>query len=464
MRSLLVRLPLLATAALAVALAASTVVVFEVLLVSGRSDLESAIEREQRRVATSVIDALPIRAQDVDVRAAVNGYLRRNPGNESYATLVRVGDELLRAESAPVEVLRLQAGGELPSSLPGEVVGLDTAEGEILSFVAPLVVEGREVATVQVLGPLEPVRHDAFRTLRRLGVAAGASLVLGGGLVALALRRALGPLRQLAATARSTELESLSARVPGPDRRDEVGDLAREFNRMLDRLERAAASRQEFLATISHELRTPLTIARGHLEVLEAADGVDPARVRRATVVVLEELARMGRLVDDLMALARSEAEDFVVLGPLDLGEFFDDLRLRVAGLGLTDVRVVDPPDAMLAADGDRLAQALLNLVVNAAVHTPPGTPVEVAATVGEGWVDLVVRDEGPGIEPDIRDRAFEPFVHGRTPGRPTSTGLGLAVVAAISAAHDGQVAMRSGPTGTTVTLRLAAPGSARAT
>ena len=171
--------------------------------------------------------------------------------------------------------------------------------------------------------------------------------------------------------------------------------------------------------------------------------------------LVREELVRIQRLVEDLMALARSQAKDFVIHHEVRLPAFFEDLRLRLAGLSLTDVRLGRVPDVVFWADGERLAQAMLNLIINAEIHTPTGTPVVAGADARDGDVALFVRDEGPGFDPRLRNLLSGPVSpsDGRSGRR--SGGLGLAVVEAIVDAHGGEVDLDTGGSGTTVTLRI---------
>jgi two-component system OmpR family sensor kinase len=177
--------------------------------------------------------------------------------------------------------------------------------------------------------------------------------------------------------------------------------------------------------------------------------------VAQHSAVVREELQRISRLVEDLMALARAEMDDFVVTVPMRVDRFFDDLELRLTGLGTTDVELRRPEPIEMVGDADRLAQALLNLIVNASVHTPPGTPIVVSARRDGSSVVFSVHDDGPGIDPAIRDRLFQPFVRGHGSGIHRSTGLGLAVVAAVVEAHRGTVRFDTGVHGTTIELRI---------
>src|SRR5690606_13936880 len=173
------------------------------------------------------------------------------------------------------------------------------------------------------------------------------------------------------------------------------------------------------------------------------------------------ELDRIARIVDDLGAIARGASGADVVVGPVFAPDVLDELRRRVAGLGLEDVEIADPPPVVVRADEGRLAQSLLNLVVNARTHTPPGTRVRVTATVEDadgatdgGWQVLAVAEDRPGIDPAVRDRAFEPFVTTRASGR-RSTGRGLPVVKTLTAAQGGTVELDTAPSGTTVRIRV---------
>ncbi len=177
--------------------------------------------------------------------------------------------------------------------------------------------------------------------------------------------------------------------------------------------------------------------------------------------VVREELTHVGRLVDDLLALARAPLDDFVVPRDVPLERFFADLELRLDGLRLSLVETLPAPERTIRADPARLQQALLNLAVNATVHSPPGTRVIVSAAVTGPRVVFTVADEGPGIPDGVVERVLEPFVRAETNvgpnGRHDSSGLGLAVVDVVARAHGGHVVIEAGPEGTTVSLDLPA-------
>jgi signal transduction histidine kinase len=204
---------------------------------------------------------------------------------------------------------------------------------------------------------------------------------------------------------------------------------------------------------VSHELRTPVTIARGHLELLERTDAADDGSVREVAELVRAELMTMQRLIADLMTLGRAKDDDFVSLEPVRLREFFDELHLRVVGLGTRQVQFEPVPDEIVQIDPDRFAQAVLNLVNNASLHATDHTRIAVGASTTPSSLVVTVADEGAGVDERLLDSIFEPFVHAE--GAHGSTGLGLSVVKAVAEAHRGLVEITSGPDGTTVTIRV---------
>lgn len=452
------RLSLLAALILAVSLGLCVGIAYSVVRWSGERDLDAALAREENRYMESLEQRLATRAPEpleaTHIYEASQRYLTLNPGNPDYLTIIRVdGAAPLSDRRGPAELLRLRAEGGLPLNGSARIATLETREGPIRSLVVPIRVGRQDFGTLQVAAPLARVIERSNQALLPMALVAVGGVLLGSVLLALMIYRTLAPLGQLAAAARAVDLDDLGRRVPEPRRADEVGSLSHDFNRMLDRLEDAARSRQEFLAAASHELRTPITIARGHLDMLARLRRDDPPLIETVQIVE-DEMRHIGRLVEDLLALARSATDDFVITRPMSVANLFAELRLRLAGLGASDVRLEECPDVAIDADPQRLGQAVLNLVINAKRHTPQGTVVRVAARVDRGEVLIAVSDDGPGIDPSLAERVFEPFVKGAD-SVSDSVGLGLAVVRAIARAHGGTVAMVTGPSGTEVTIRL---------
>ncbi len=270
--------------------------------------------------------------------------------------------------------------------------------------------------------------------------------------------RVLAPVSRI--TARARELgewaPDLSGRIDlgGPD--DELRELADTLDSFLDRAEEAVTSQRRFLADAAHELRTPVAAAKTNLDVVLDDSDADLAEHRRAEGVAQRQLARMGRLISDLLVLerragARVEVVDLQVAAGSAASELAALAEEREVAL------VVRPgPRAPVRADRDDLARVLGNLIENAIVHNPPGTSVTVHVRPRDGRVVAEVTDDGLGIPQEARERVFERFQ--RLGDRRAGTGLGLAIARELARAAGGDVRLgtESGR-GSTLTLDLPA-------
>lgn len=295
-------------------------------------------------------------------------------------------------------------------------------------------------------------------------------LVVGGLAIAgyLLIRTSLRPLTQIEATAAAIADGDLSRRVPDDDPRTEVGRLGRALNAMLEQIETAFREREaseatarrseermrRFVADASHELRTPLTSIRGYAELHRQGAVTEPDAVSQLLRRIEDQATRMGLLVDDLLLLARVDAERPFERTPVDLAtvaaEVVESARATAPDRDISCR--TDGEDLVVPGDAARLRQVLTNLVDNALTHTPDGTPVTVtvrrAAERDAGWVALEVRDEGPGLTPTQAEHVFERFYRtdaARTRARGGS-GLGLSIVEAIARAHGGRAEVESAP------------------
>jgi two-component system OmpR family sensor kinase len=325
---------------------------------------------------------------------------------------------------------------------------------------------GTTVAAV----PLTETDQTLRSLLRTSGLVIAAMLAALGALAWWLVRIGLRPLERMGATAGAIAAGDLSRRVETATPRTEVGRLGLALNRMLDRLEEAFAKQRasedrlrRFLADASHELRTPLASIRGYAELFRIGAARDPADTDKAMRRIEAEAARMGVLVEDLLTLARLDEVRDVIREEVDLA--------RLAGDAVDDARATAPDReidlrshgrALVAGDPHQLRQVLANLLRNALVHTPPGTPVEVSLGHDGPVTVLAVRDHGPGLPTDENDALFDRFwraEHGRERGK-AGAGLGLAIVAGIVAAHGGEVhAENAAGGGALFTVRL--PGDA---
>lgn len=284
--------------------------------------------------------------------------------------------------------------------------------------------------------------RGTFVTYSLVGL--GALLAIGA-VAWLLVGRLLRPVRLLGDTARRITESDLSERIEVTGG-DDLSELGRTFNAMLDRLERAFSSQRELLDDVGHELRTPLTIVRGHLELLDPEDADD---VRSTQALALDELDRMQRLVDDLMTLATADRPDFVRLAPVDIGRLTDDVHDKARALGDRRWRVAARADVTAQVDAQRVTQAWLQLLANAQRYSTPGSVVRLGSEVHDGRLLLWVRDEGAGVPPDEVDRIFDRFHRGRADRSAHGAGLGLPIVAAIARAHHGRVFLEQPPDGT---------------
>jgi signal transduction histidine kinase len=334
------------------------------------------------------------------------------------------------------------------------------------------------ILVAEPLSALKDTLASLRRTLLYTSLAGLVLAVVGGWLLA---GRALRPVSRVTATAAQIaagdgSAASLGTRLRVPDTGDEIARLSATFNAMLDRLQAAFVAQQRFVADASHELRTPLTAIRGNVEVLArqmaargVGDGVN-GDVSAALGDMKRESARMGRLLDDLLLLARSDApaSETYQSRPVRLDLVARDAARSAAALvDGQRLEVVAPVEVTVPGDPDRLLQLLLILVENALRHTPAGAgvTVEVPPPTG-GAARIVVRDEGEGIAPEHLPHLFDRFyradgARGRATG---GTGLGLAIARAIAQAHGGEIAVASAPgRGSAFTVTLPAGPRPRA-
>ena len=309
-------------------------------------------------------------------------------------------------------------------------------QGPIRSLAVPLELNGETLGIFVAAISMHP-RLAAIDDVVRLGALVyGTIFVVASILAWVAAGGVLRPLRQLSETAAGITETDLSRRIPVTGR-DEIADLGRTFNSMLDRIEEAFEIQRRFVDDAGHELRTPITVIRGNLELM----GDDPSDRQATMALVTDELDRMARIVDDLLLLAKSENTDFIESHPMDLGGFIDELIAKARVLDDRPWSLDGREDVVIEADEQRLTQAMMNLIRNAAEHTPPGSPVAIGTALRAGEAVLWVRDAGPGIRPEDRGRLFERFARGRRGRRSTEgAGLGLAIVAAIADGHGGRV------------------------
>jgi signal transduction histidine kinase len=282
-------------------------------------------------------------------------------------------------------------------------------------------------------------QRELRELLRTYVVVAGCALVLVTVVAYVLAGRLLSPLRELREAALEISETDLSRRIPERGN-DDLTELTRTVNDMLGRLQLAFAGQREFLDDAGHELRTPLTILQGHLELL---DPEDPDEIRRTRDLLLDETDRMSRLVDDLILLTKADRPGFLRFSMVDVASMTASVHDKAVVMGDRQWRVEGTAEVTAEVDEQRLTQAMLQLVQNAVRHTAPGGLVGVGSAYDaeRDNVRLWVRDDGPGVPEEDRERIFHRFTRRDSHRRDTEGfGLGLSIAAAIVRGHEGTV------------------------
>jgi two-component system, OmpR family, sensor kinase len=355
---------------------------------------------------------------------------------------------------------------KLPAQIPlGKFITVPGQEGANTRYRVLAQRDPRDPTITVAAIPLRATDDNLERLLAVEALVAAGVLALLGLVSWIVVRVGLLPLDRMGHTAGAIAAGDLSHRVESTDPRTEVGRLGIALNAMLDRLEQAFGEREasedrlrRFIADASHELRTPLASIRGYAELFRMGAARDPADVEKAMRRIEDESARMGVLVDDLLMLARLDEVADAPYVDVDLAsvvrDAVDDARATAPDREIT-TRIDE--DASVIGDGDQLRQVLGNLLRNAFVHTPAGSPVEVTLERDGGDARLEVRDHGPGLPTSDAEALFERFW--RSEGGP---GLGLAIVAAIVDAHGGRVRATNAPGGG-ATFEVTLPATSQA-
>jgi signal transduction histidine kinase len=429
---------------LAVSIAIAVIGVRQVLLIRLEDDIDAALaqEVEEVRALADGIDPETGEPFGGDTAAIFDTFLVRSVPGDQEAFFTLVDGQPYKRTVAPLSLFdepeTLAAWQGLAEPTWGST---STSAGPVRWLAVPLISADGVAGTFAVAHYSVEERDQIDLAIQVMIVLSIGVLLLATVLAWAAAGRAIAPLTALTATARGIGERDLSARIPVVGH-DEVAELTATLNSMLERLEMAFASQRAFLNDVGHELRTPITIIRGHLELLDD----DPDERRRTVALVLDELDRFGRLVADLLTIARAEQPDFLRVAPLEVVEFLDRVAAQVQPLGERHWSVVARQPAVVVADPDRLTQALVNLAANAVRHTVPGSVIELGAAVEGANVRFWVRDEGTGVAPEDRARIFERFTRGRDrlTGSSEGAGLGLAIVNAIAVAHGGRTELES--------------------
>jgi signal transduction histidine kinase len=409
--------------------------------------LANGVQRGQAAVSIAdgesfVVALPPVGAQRVIARfegtfpdTATDTVTSTAPGSPSAGLFI---DEVVRSGGGTVERVEVPVDAE-----SAELLGIDSSAGPFIVSTLP-VAGGVTLATASTLAQVERTL-DTTRTI--LWFAIPGLVMLVGALAWLVVGRALRPVHAVTSRVAAIGSDSLHERVPVPVVADEVGELATTMNSMLERLEAATVTSRRLVSDASHELRTPITVMRTELEVARQDPTADWQQVSGG---VLAEVDRLQALVDDLLLLERGRAD-----APLVVDDIVRDVTARRRRVPVTTSLEGDDdslPGIELVGDADAVGRALDHVVANAARHADGAVVVDVELVDGHGGsaAAIHVDDDGPGIPPSDRERVLERFVRldearSRDAG---GSGLGLAVVADVMAAHGGHVRITDSPLG----------------
>jgi two-component system OmpR family sensor kinase len=388
------------------------------------------------------------------------------PRGEAVAQRLAPDGRVVDRAGQPPPVAPLLDRAALQRVLAGREVRAEVRAGperEPYRLLAVRAQTGGAPAALVVAISLDDVEHSVERVRLLLLIAGPIALALAAGGGWLLAGAALRPVDRLTEQAGAIGAERLADRVSVPRAADELARLARTLNGMLDRIERGVAEQRRFVADASHELRTPLAVMRAELEVALRGTDLDAAAAE-VLASCDEEVARMGKIVEDLLTLAhRDENRLELLLGPVDLAEVAAEVvatlrPLAVAGGLRLSVRGGAAPPVL--ADRARIAQVITNLVDNAVKYTGAGGSVRVRVWGEEGAAGLSVGDSGPGIGPEDLPRVFDRFfrLDAARSRRQGGSGLGLAICKELVEAHGGRIWAESRPgDGSTFALVLPA-------
>ncbi|WP_413164675.1 sensor histidine kinase [Capilliphycus salinus ALCB114379] len=321
----------------------------------------------------------------------------------------------------------------------------DAKHREVLYQTKPLIINENVTGVLIIANILGGERQEALDTFYIVIKALFVLVIFALILAWFISGRLLRPIQSLIKTAHTISETDLSQRI-SVSGRGEMAELAKTFNQMMDRLEKAFVTHRQLVNDVSHELRTPIAIIQGNLELINY---YEPEERPEIIKLALDELNRMTRLVEDLLLLARSEQQDFLSLETVELAELTQEIYLKIQKLANRNWILDAQGTGSIYVDPQRLTQATINLVQNAVQHTQENDTIAIGSIVEKTskkqQFRLWVRDTGVGISQVDQHRIFQRFVRAENSRSSyEGTGLGLSIVRAIAESHGGHVELYS--------------------
>jgi signal transduction histidine kinase len=350
-----------------------------------------------------------------------------------YKSSPRARPEIIKQDSALLQQWAKQTTEERGERPAGKL-------GKLLYIVRPIQLNGQLAGVFVVAHTTSGEQMEALEAVIVVAQVAVGALVLALILGWFASGQVLAPLSVLSSTVRSISDSDLTQRIPIHGT-GELTDLANTFNDMMERLQNSFVSQRNFISDAGHELRTPITIIRGHLELM----GDDPLEQQETLAIVMDELDRMNRLVDDLSILAKAERPDFLHLEVVNLEALTTELFTKACALADRQWVLEKVPKGHAVLDRQRITQAVMNLAQNATQHTQTHNTITLGAEIRANKIHFWVRDTGEGITLSDQQRIFERFARAANSRRRSEgAGLGLSIFKAIVQAHEGTITLHS--------------------
>jgi signal transduction histidine kinase len=430
-------------------IAGASVPIFLVLLfakVNERVQFDLNREMQEFRSAYRQWEHEEVRT-DLELQQFLQNYLVRQVPEDDNFLIVAVGDRFYQSNPVSLPAV-LQADAPLAQrwinvgrAIAGREDSDDPDIGSILYIAQPIVLRGKIQGAFVVVHNTAGEQEEAIDVVVIFVQVALGVVVVASVIAWFATARILAPVKQLATTARSISESDLTQRLPIIEGVGEMAELATTFNAMMGRLQDAFVSQRSFINDAGHELRTPITIIQGHLELM----GDSPQEQQETLALVMDELDRMSRMVNDLILLTKAERPDFLQRELIEVSAWMEELFAKVQTLAPRNWQLKCLGSGQIMGDRQRLTGALLNLVQNAVHYTQPTDVIEIGSSVGQKETRLWVRDTGEGIAPSDQPRIFERFARAaNSQRRSDGAGLGLAIVRAIAEAHGGRVELVS--------------------
>ena len=399
-------------------------------------------------------------ATENDAAAIFDTFLRyKIPGDKTFLITTINGQFYRASPTALPQILQpnsrlIKHLAKTSQQIRGQNIVSDSQVGDFLYKTEPLIINEHIAGVLIIASSTNGERQEVLAAIAIVIQVLIFSLFIALLLAWIVAGKVLQPIRTLSKAARSIGESDLTKRIPVHGQ-GEMADLAQTFNKMMERLQKAFQTQRNFINDAGHELRTPITIVRGHLELLELEENPEE---RQATIdLVLDELDRMTRFVEDLVLLAKTEQTNFLHSETIDLAYFTEELYLKAQCLSTRKWKLEGKGQGIIIGDRQRLTQAIMNLAENATQHTTQKDTIALGTSIREQQVRLRVRDTGTGIKLKDQERIFQRFARASNSlRRSEGAGLGLAIVQAIAQSHHGRIELYSLPgIGSTFTLIL---------